>query len=108
MFIEMDPLEFDHFTNRYNMTGVALQVHFLALEMAMRPWLKVGNVAFHQHHNDVLRNTVGSFLGGGSSDDAERFERLISWPRSYLESGGEAIGTFKDLSEQSPNSSWAS
>lgn len=74
----------------------------------MRPWLKVGNVAFHQHHNDVLRNTVGSFLGGGSVDDAERFERLISWPKRYLESGGEIFGVSQSLEELSPNSSCAS
>lgn len=104
MFIEMDPLEFDHFTNRYNMTGVVLQVHFLALEMAMRPWLKVGNVAFHQHHNHVLRNTVGSLFGGGSVEDAERFERLISWPRRYLGSGGEVFGVCHSLKMLSPSS----
>lgn len=95
----MDFEHFEHFTDRTNMAGIVLQVHFLALEMAMRPWLKVGRLAFHQSDNNVMLNTLGSFVGSGLVDDAARFERLVRWPKAFLESGGESLGTCDRLVE---------
>ncbi|KAM0723465.1 hypothetical protein Q7P37_000451 [Cladosporium fusiforme] len=87
LFTEMDPCEFDHFTTSSNMTAVVLQVHFLALELMMRPWLQKYNIAFHQTHNRVLKNTSLSFTSTASAADVVCFEKLVSWPREFLEVG---------------------
>lgn len=79
----MCPEDFDSFIDASNITSMTLQIHFLALEIMMRPWLRFGNVTFRQTNDQVMRNTLRSFLRNAPTVDRAQFEDLVCWPLKY-------------------------
>lgn len=102
-FSTIEATDFDAFTDPSNLTAMALQVHFLALESMMRPWLETGNLSFPcgsssfrssylRSDNNLFRNTMQSFHGAISANDAALVECLVRWPRQMLgDSGGPGV-----------------
>lgn len=84
MFADMGAEEFDYFSNSRNLTSFVLQVHFLALDVIVRPWLET-ETPNRRSGNRLLRNSMQAFESSLSGRTSVLPQELLEWPRQILE-----------------------